>query len=255
MTSYMKELRTNTTFEKYLQKTKDATSVLFDDGPPAKRLHTAPPRLEDYVHTGPTEDRSEKQQQKLKRQYYEIIDLILSSFSTRFGQEGIKVLVKIEEMLINAANGREVNGDWEDMPIFCMSSFDKVTLKRELVALPTYVKLFNQENIPIKEVTMVSTLHDIMNSRESFKICLPNIHQLLLLYTTAPLSSATAERSFSTMRRLKTWLRASMTTSTLTNRMFAAIHKYRLDAVNTETIASEFVKKLQQRIDYFGKFE
>ena len=201
----------------------------------------------------PTDDPSEKRLDKLKRQYYEIIDVILSSFTTRFEQEGVKTLSDIEHLLINAANDRKVNDDWEAMPIF-NTSFDKEALKNELTNLPTFVKLYNQESsIPIKELTMMSSLCDILNSKQSYKTCLPNIHKLLLLYTTAPLSSATAERSFSTMRRLKTWLRASMTANTLTNRMFATIHKERLDAVDTETIAREFILKVPQRIEYFGK--
>ena len=142
------------------------------------------------------------------------------------------------------------------MPIFNTSSFVKESLKNELTTLPTYVKLYNQESIiPIKELTKMSSLCDILNSKQPYKTCLPNIHKLLLLYTTAPLSSATAEISFSTMRHLKTWLRASMTANTLTNRMFAAIHKERLDAVDTETIAREFIMKIPQRIGYFGKFK
>ena len=79
----------------------------------------------------PTDDPSEKRLDKLKRQYYEIIDVILSSFTTRFEQAGIKTLSDIEHLLINAANDRKVNDDWEAMPIFNTSSFDKEALKNE----------------------------------------------------------------------------------------------------------------------------
>lgn len=39
----------------------------------------------------------------------------------------------------------------------------------------------------------------------------PNIHKLLKILCTLPVSTATPERSFSTLKRVKTYLRNSMT--------------------------------------------
>ena len=47
------------------------------------------------------------------------------------------------------------------------------------------------------------------------KLLFPQIHILLRLFVTLPLTSATAERSFSTMRRLKSYLRSTMGASRL----------------------------------------
>ena len=166
----------------------------------------------------------------------------------------IKVLSQIENILFSSINKTNIDGGWKDIGIF--KHFDIDALEGELLNLPTFLKLYNQEApIPVKQVTMMSSICDILNFKQSYKTCLPNIHQMLIFYNTIPLSSATAERTFSTMRRLKTWLRSTMTASTLTNRMFAAIHKSRLDDVDTETIAREFVEKCPQRIKYFGKFK
>ena len=94
-----------------------------------------------------------------------------------------------------------------------------------------------------------------MNMRPSFKRCNEEIHKLLLLYATMPLSSATAERTFSVMRRLKTWLRSTMADNQLNNRMFAAIHRERMKNINVKKVASDFVKSgdLSRRLFYFGK--
>ena len=77
----------------------------------------------------------------------------------------------------------------------------------------------------------------------------------MLYYNTIPLSSATAERTFSSMRRVKTWLRSRMCANTLTNYLFATIHKERFDLVDTEEIAREFVLQSSQRMNYFGQFK
>jgi hypothetical protein len=45
-----------------------------------------------------------------------------------------------------------------------------------------------------------------------------------------------------------------MSENSLNNRMFAAIHKGRIDAVHSKSIAKVFVTLNEQRRRYFGKF-
>ena len=117
------------------------------------------------------------------------------------------------------------------------------------------LKVYNAEcALPIKKVTKLSTLCEKFNHRESTKDCLSEVHKLLTFYMSVPLSSATAERSFSVLRRLKLWLKSTMSENSLNNRMFAAIHKGRIDVVQSENIAEEFVTSNEQRRRYFGKF-
>ena len=108
--------------------------------------------------------------------------------------------------------------------------------------------------IPIRKVTKIDTICEIMASKECHKECLPEIHKLLQLYNSVALSSATAERTFSTMRRIKTWLRSNMTANSLSNRMFANLHKERIDNINLEKVAIEFVARSERRQNHFGKF-
>jgi len=45
----------------------------------------------------------------------------------------------------------------------------------------------------------------------------PNLYKLMQVALTIPISSATRDRSFSLMRRIKNWLRTSMVQSRFTN--------------------------------------
>ncbi len=56
--------------------------------------------------------------------------------------------------------------------------------------------------------------------RDSF----PNIHRLLIIACTLPISSAEAERSFSLVRRLKTYLRSTMAEERLSDLSIIAMH-------------------------------
>ena len=161
----------------------------------------------------------------------------------------------IKTALIEAANGCYGSSSLHSEELAKVVSVPIESLSKELKELPTYLRIYNREqNIKIKKVTKIETLCDIISSRPSFKSTLPAIHRALIYYKTIPLSSATAERSFSVMRRLKTWVRNRMSGEHLNTRMLASIHQDRLDNVNLKKIAINFVNKEEKRTLYFGKF-
>jgi len=122
---------------------------------------------------------------------------------------------------------------------------DLQELTSEAQELPVYLNLHNRNSpAPITKVTMVSTICDVMNSVSDSKDCLPHIHQL---YMSVPLGSATAERTFSVMRRDKSWLHSSMSSNTLNNRILSVIHRERIDEVAAQEVAKEFVEINEQR--------
>lgn len=225
-----------------------------------KRKRRAPAYRADYfVHTAaPTaQDSSLSGKDELRRSFYETIDALQKAIKRRFDQEDLRLLKSIERCLINAANKQ--TADLEN----AIEGLDKLSevidveeLKDELQELPVHIKLLNQEShAPVQRITKVSTICEILNEKSTSKECLPQLHQLLKLYTTVPLGSATAERSFSAMRRIKSWLRSTMTANSLNNRMFCTLQKDRTDDVCTSKIAKEFIARNDQRRRYFGTFE
>ena len=64
---------------------------------------------------------------------------------------------------------------------------------------------------------------------EALKSCnsdlYPNIYILLKVFASIPVTSATAERSFSKLRQVKTYLRSTMSEARLTGLTLLAIHK------------------------------
>lgn len=124
-------------------------------------------------------------------------------------------------------------------------------LADELQELPIHIKIFNKESsVPIRRVTKVDTICDVMKAKESSKECMPILHKLLQLNGSVPLASATAERTFSAMRRIKSWLRSKMTAYSLSNRMFAVIHKQRVDDINTEQVAKDFIATTERHQNF-----
>nr|CAH7713565.1 unnamed protein product [Callosobruchus chinensis] len=52
----------------------------------------------------------------------------------------------------------------------------------------------------------------------------PNIHQLLRILATIPITTRTPERSFSTMKRVKTWSRNKIGNERLSSLALLSIH-------------------------------
>ena len=84
---------------------------------------------------------------------------------------------------------------------------------------------------------------------------LEEVHKLLRLYLSIPMTSATAERIFSTLRRLKSYLRSTMTQKRLNHLILLNSHKEILDEICIIDVAKEFVSRKETRIDYFGYYD
>ncbi|XP_068213662.1 zinc finger MYM-type protein 1-like [Palaemon carinicauda] len=82
----------------------------------------------------------------------------------------------------------------------------------------------------------------------------PQVEALLRLLLVSPASSCTAERSFSALRRLKTWLRSSMSQQRLNHLMICHVHRDHLATLSPQAIAEEFIRAEDKRRTIFGRF-
>ena len=106
----------------------------------------------------------------------------------------------------------------------------------------------------VRKITKVSTICEVMNSSDLGKSMFTEVHKLLTIYLTVPMTSATAERTFSSLRRLKNYLRSTMTQKRLNNVMLMHTHKERTDKINLLSIAKDFVASNERRANYFGHY-
>ena len=75
------------------------------------------------------------------------------------------------------------------------------------------------------------------------------VMQLLLVM---PATNATSERSFSALRRVKTYLRTTMTQQRLNHLMVLHVHKTSTDGLDLMSVAREFVAGREGRLRMFG---
>ena len=142
--------------------------------------------------------------------YFQTCDLLLNELQDRFeGNCNLAPVMALESLLVKAANGEDSNTEIESLQDSCFADdLDFTALRRHLPFLVDGVK---QSDPRIRKVTTVQTVCSAMNSNKTYKQMLPEVQKLLRLYLTVPVTTSTSERSFSALKRLLTYLRATMT--------------------------------------------
>lgn len=82
----------------------------------------------------------------------------------------------------------------------------------------------------------------------------PTVFTVLRLLLVVPATSATAERSFSLLRRLKTYLRTTMSAHRLNHLALLHCYQEEVDGLNVSELIKKFVNNAY-RLSVFGKIK
>ena len=176
----------------------------------------------------------------LRHQFFTMLDRTSAQLDERFGQPGVKEHEKMEGLLLGDFSLANIAGRLSDSPW-------KGDLSAEDLAAQLSV-VFRRRR-PSHLLDAVPILRDMgCNARELF----PEVLKLVQLLLTLPASSATAERSFSALRRLKTWLRSTMTQARVNAVALCHVHRQRLDAIDPDRVANTFASLNASRRKTFG---
>ena len=134
------------------------------------------------------------------------------------------------------------------------SDIDFEKLRLHLQMLHNAIKAVLLHGIHIQKVTKVQTIGDIFNEQSSLKVMLSEIHKLLLIFPTIPVTTATTKRRFSTLKRIKTYLRKSMSQQYLNHCMILHIHCDKTDKLELTEIAQDFIERNDRRKVFLGRF-
>ena len=183
--------------------------------------------------------------------YLEVTELTAGEVERRFIQKDLSIVNEVESTLIEYANGNTEKGISSNLETYLKDEFELERLKIQLLMLPDAIKA---SSVGIKKVSNVQTIASVMNESPIYKGMLLEINKLLKLYLTFPVTTSTAERSFSSLRHIKTYLRSTMTSCRMNNLFLLYIHQDLTDSLDLCKIAKEFVAVNTRRMHYFGKF-
>ena len=180
----LKSVRTAEKFTMFWAKVTEMASKLGVDEPELPRKRKTPQRFESGAEEGhfplTVED-------KFRQNFFEALDLIVSSIESRFDQPGYKVYRNLQQLLVKAANkedfhtGREL----EKVTDFYGQDFATRQLDCQLDILST--------SIPGSQHDVVSVLDYLKTLPEPQKVLLSEVYKLAKLVLVMPATNAVSE--------------------------------------------------------------
>ena len=177
----------------------------------------------------------------LEQQLAEVVDRACMQLTQRFDQDGVREHAKMEALLLGQHDACSVAAQLHRSPWAAdLSAAD----------LSPQLQVVFRDRRPESLQDAVKIMQEVP---EPARAMFPEVNKLLQLLLTLPASSATAERSFSALRRLKTWLRSTMCQVRLTSVAVCHVHRHRVDAVDADKLAAQFVSLNAGRERVFGR--
>ena len=168
------------------------------DGPTLPRKRRAPQQLligttSGDFHTDP-EDR-------YRQIYYEALDFV-QAVSDRFDQPGYRVYQNMQELLLMACKGHTYQDQLEAVLNIYKDDLSQLELEAHLPLLkPLYKDVCKELPNNFSVDSIVHVLSELTVAESAFS----GVWKLLKLLLVLPATNATSERSFSALRRLKTY--------------------------------------------------
>jgi hypothetical protein len=170
--------------------------------------------------------------------YFVILDNAVEQLRERFNSSspGLRRYLHLEEMLLS--------GSVDEVLVAQYPELDNCNLVIQLAMFRHQYTFYTLEQARVHMREMCPEVRALFSG----------VEQLIRLLLVCPASSCTAERSFSALRRLKTWLRNNMIQSRLNAVAVCNVHKELIDEVDLFTVAKEFAEQSEIRRNIFGNF-
>ncbi|CAF3876981.1 unnamed protein product [Rotaria sordida] len=153
----------------------------------------------------------------------------------RFSRTSFKLLYDVEKFFLDVSNDPldEIHDRIQLIMEFCTRDINVEKLKVQAHMISDFFKsVITTKQMKIKQITKMSTICEVLKSMDIGKQMFSEYHKLIKLYLIIPVTTATAERAFSTLNRLKSTFRASMNQSRLNHCLLAHIYKEKLDVID-----------------------
>eukprot|EP00731_Ephydatia_muelleri_P007058 Em0003g1306a len=240
----LEHLRNQECFSLLWSKVSSMQEKLQIDEPMLPRKHKAPRRYEVGDGQGTF---LETVQDYFRAKYYVVIDAALACIRQRFDQPGYQTYRRLENLLTSAANGTDYQQDLNFIAEFYGDDIDKVLLQNQmelfrsiiLSAFPTTA------NVGVRDI-----VQHVCTLSPGVRMSITQVCSLVRLLLVMPATNAVSERSASALRRVKSYLRTTMTDTRLNNLLVLHVHKDRV----LEDCLNEFVCGSEHRLSLFGKF-
>lgn len=182
-----------------------------------------------------------------RKTYYEVYNKVLSSLKERFDTETTRRLKQFEDYAIGKDDCIDkilsyynVNQQGKE------NDFDKELLR---IHRKTFLDMASAHKISLESLQDVVTY---FKENKAIRQLLPEFNKFLRILRTIPATSCTAERSFSFLRILKTYLRSTLGQKLLNNLALLYIYYEKAESLDIEKILDIFIARNTTRLGTFA---
>ncbi|KAL4131423.1 hypothetical protein QTP88_008736 [Uroleucon formosanum] len=198
----------------------------------SKRQRREPKTLHDYVLTTTTGAEEIEESTSVETfwkttAYMCIMDTVINNLKYRFSDESLLMANSVDSFCnLDYTNSLYFIDHYKDIVNISIDS-----LRSEMVVAHNCLKV-SKNDFDFNDLKKVVEKH-----------IYPNLYKMLQIAVTIPISSATCERSFSSMRHIKNWLRSSMGQERFGNLSILCIERDIANIIDTQVIVDKFSKK------------
>lgn len=236
-------IRNDLNFDLFWEKVNKMISDEDVNEPVLPRKRKVPTRYEDG-NALPTFDSSPKDM--YRRVYFEAVDLLVQAIQDRFNQRGYLMYCCMETLLYKTIKKKDYNDELKMVLDTYKDDLNSYNLDTQLKILST--------TAPDGLDNIFDILSYLQNLPSAEKELIKEVCIIAKLILVMPATNSSSERSFSAMRRVKSYLRSTMTQERLNNLMILHVHQEYTDTLNLIEVANDFISKCERRSQVFGHF-
>jgi hAT family C-terminal dimerisation region len=216
-----------------------------DEDADSRRTVRGPVRYEMQTITGKPHVFTEKE--RIRSEYYSAVDLLYSEIERRFDQPGLAHMAALEGVLSNTT----ITEAELVRIIVVYDDIDPMKVVREIRMLPDLLQSQSTQTKPQPKTASEWAIF-FASQPETVRHLFRETVKIVQILLVVPATAASAERTFSSLRRLKTWLRRTMTQKRLTHLALLHCHRERTDKCDIEKLCHAFTCKTNERRTTFG---
>ena len=126
--------------------------------------------------------------------FYATIDTLLQDLNDRFSELNLSLMKSLQALVPNSSTFLTLSSL---QPFLSHYGIDEDSISSELLTASTF----------LREASPLTSIHHVYSHLYEVKECFPLLLETIQIAMTIGVTTATAERSFSSLRRLKTYLR------------------------------------------------
>ena len=241
MTKYhLDGMRNDDAFLQMWENAKTLAASQNSDAPKLPKPRNIPRRLD----AGSSAHCHENPESYYRAIFFNVIDSVSGHIERRISNKGLQILSSIENIIRSAWSKALVSEENEDLKRVIEHYGDDLDKKGSTIS---FIK---KESSSSDDLT-IPEIFKVIGST-SLRKMIPEVCRLAVLYSVSPASTATCERSFSHLRRVKSYLRSTMCQKRLNHTCIMTVYKEQVDSLHLPDIVNYFIKANEQRRNTFA---